>query len=78
MGENLITKWISKQKSETTTTKYKSIRIHPEDFEFLRAWAYHNNSTVVSEVSSLISEYKKTRLQEKRSYRTNEISQRRT
>ncbi|MEW5596900.1 hypothetical protein ABGT24_26065 [Peribacillus frigoritolerans] len=67
MGKNLrITEGISKQESETTTTKYKSIRIHPEDFEFLRAWAYHNNSTVVSGVSSLISEYKKTRLQEKK------------
>ncbi|MGE8022107.1 hypothetical protein ACQKOM_25020 [Peribacillus frigoritolerans] len=67
MGENLrITEGISKQESETKTTKYKSIRIHPEDFEFLRAWAYHNNSTVVSGVSSLISEYKKTRLQEKK------------
>ena len=67
MGENLRnTEGISKQETETPTTKYKSIRIHPEDFEFLRTWAYHNNSTVVSGVSNLISEYKKTRLQEKK------------
>ncbi|MDQ0861095.1 hypothetical protein [Bacillus sp. V2I10] len=57
---------LTKQKTGNTS-KYKTIRIHPQDFEFLRSWAYCNNSTVVNGISQVIQEYKNSRLQEKKS-----------
>ena len=45
--------------------KYKTIRIHPEDFRYLKSMAYHKRSTIVDCVSHLINEDKKRLLKEK-------------
>ena len=44
---------------------YKTVRINPKEYRFLKDWAYFSESTIIDRISFLINNYKKDLLLEK-------------
>lgn len=44
---------------------YKTVRITPKDYRFLKDWAYFGETTIINRISFLINNYKKDLLLEK-------------
>lgn len=44
---------------------YKTVRINPKEYRFLKDWAYFSESTIIDRISFLINNYKKELLLEK-------------
>lgn len=60
---------------ESDRQRYKSVRVHPEDFKFLRAHAFYNEMNIIDVVSlgvKLIKEQKAKELEHDGSVESNQ------